>query len=278
MRRLSAWARLHALAALALVVAGSLVNSHQAALSVPDWPLSYGRILLPSWSGNTAWEQAHRLMAVLVLGIHVGLLGALRRARREGEAPAGLARLAYRTTVLLGVQILLGGAVVLTLNPPWLGAFHVLLAQLFAACAVLLARGVSGPSIPSLATRLLAALPWLLATQIALGAVSRHPPAGQEAFIATLLAHALLGLVLVGLTLGAGAGLRRRGEGRRGWTLIAVAVAQLVIGLAVFLVAPEPLSEEWPPPAGFPSLHAAHHLLAALLLGTAARTPRRRSG
>jgi heme A synthase len=46
--------------ALALLVAGSLVNSRQAALSVPDWPTSYGRLLLTSWPGNTAYEQIHR--------------------------------------------------------------------------------------------------------------------------------------------------------------------------------------------------------------------------
>jgi hypothetical protein len=276
MRRLAVWVRAHAVAALALVAAGSLVNSHQAALSVPDWPLSYGRLLLPVWSGNTAWEQTHRLTAALVVVIHIAVLLSLRRARREEGVAVRIRPFARLTTVLLVVQILLGGAVVLLLNPPWIGALHVVLAQLFAAASVVLARAVGGAPTGAPSSRLLTALPWLLVLQIALGAVSRHPPAGKGAFIATLLGHAVVGLVLVGLLIAAGVGRLRRGERRRGWALVGLAVGQLLVGLAVFFIAPEPLAETWPPPAGFPAFHAAHHLLAALLLGTVAKAPRLR--
>jgi heme A synthase len=260
-------------AALVLVVAGSLVNSRQAALSVPDWPLSYGRLLLTRWSGNTAWEQAHRLSAAIVIVLHVVLLVVLSR---HAAATGGRRRLARLATLLLSVQVLLGGAVVLALDPPWLGALHVVLAQLFAAAAVLLARAChagreGGPPAP--ASRLLAALPGLFCLQIVLGAVSRHPPAGQGVFIGTLVAHALLGLVLVGLSAGAGVGRLRQGETVRGVALLVLAVAQLGVGLALFVVAPEPLAETWPPPAGFALLHASHHVLAALLLGTALQVP-----
>lgn len=288
----SVWAAVHALAALGLVAAGSLVNSHQAALSVPDWPLSYGRLLLTSWSGNTVWEQAHRLSAAIVLFLHAALLGALRRHHRRrspepmagplGELPTrrgrpvgrGLRRLVGLSTALLVTQVLLGGAVVLALDPPWLAALHVLLAQLFAAAAVVLARACAGPPVvPAAPSRLLRALPWLLGLQIALGAVSRHPPAAERTFLVTMIAHSLLGLVLLGLVVAAGIGRLRRGEATRGAVLVILGLAQLGVGLAVFVVAPEPLTETWPPPRGFPALHAAHHLLAALLLGTAARMP-----
>ena len=49
-----------AICALLLVVAGALVTSQEAALSVPDWPLSYGR-LVPPLEGNIVYEFAHRV-------------------------------------------------------------------------------------------------------------------------------------------------------------------------------------------------------------------------
>ena len=40
-----------AMCTLLLVVAGGLVTSNDAGLSVPDWPLSYGK-LMPKMEGN----------------------------------------------------------------------------------------------------------------------------------------------------------------------------------------------------------------------------------
>ena len=37
------------------------------------------------------------------------------------------------------------------------------------------------------------------------------------------------------------------------------------VGGTVLIVAPEPLDESWPPPAGFPNAHAAHIVLAAFV-------------
>jgi heme A synthase len=245
------------------------VHSHQAALSVPDWPLSYGRVLLTRWTGNTAWEQVHRLAAAIVIVVHILLRLALRR---WGGISARIERWAVAASALLALQVLLGGVVVLSLNPPWVGALHVVLAQLFAALAIVLARACAEPvSPPRAASRWLALLPWLLGVQIALGAVSRHPPAGRGGFIASMLAHAVLGLILVGLAIGTGAGLWEAGERWRSMALLGLALGQLAVGLLVFFIAPEPLTETWPPPSGFAALHAAHHLLAALLLGTAAQ-------
>jgi len=45
-----------------LVIAGGLVTSNDAALSVPDWPLSYGR-LIPTLEGGIRYEFAHRALA-----------------------------------------------------------------------------------------------------------------------------------------------------------------------------------------------------------------------
>src|SRR5712692_11527245 len=45
-----------------LLIAGALVTSNQAALSVPDWPLSYGS-LTPPMVGGIRYEHSHRLIA-----------------------------------------------------------------------------------------------------------------------------------------------------------------------------------------------------------------------
>ncbi len=45
-----------------LLIAGALVTSNDAALSVPDWPLSYGS-LTPPMVGGIRFEHSHRLIA-----------------------------------------------------------------------------------------------------------------------------------------------------------------------------------------------------------------------
>ena len=60
-----------------LVIAGALVASNDAALSVPDWPLSWGR-LVPTWEGGIRYEFAHRVAAMLVGLLTVGLALAMR--------------------------------------------------------------------------------------------------------------------------------------------------------------------------------------------------------
>src|SRR5262249_59187786 len=65
-----------------LLMAGSLVTSHGAGLSVPDWPTSYGWNMFtfpPSmWVGNILFEHGHRLVAsgvgVLTIVLVVSLL------------------------------------------------------------------------------------------------------------------------------------------------------------------------------------------------------------
>src|SRR4051794_41863184 len=90
-----------------LILAGSLVTSHDAGLSVPDWPTSYGWNMFtfpPSmWVANILYEHGHRLIAssVGLLTIVMAVLvwvGEARRWRRgvggatlgSGVAPGGL--------------------------------------------------------------------------------------------------------------------------------------------------------------------------------------------
>jgi hypothetical protein len=146
-------------------------------------------------------------------------------------------------------------------------------------CLAILAAGASlGP------TAVAGAAPWprklltwalaLVVFQLVLGSLSRHPPAGQTAFIVGLLVHAANGLTLGILLPVAGVKLWRRRHAppirRLGGLLVALAIAQVGVGVWVFLISPEPLAETWPPPPGFPLGHALHVALAALIATTLA--------
>src|SRR5271157_2405081 len=52
---------------LLLIVAGALVTSNDAGLSVPDWPTSYGSIYkIPHMVGGIKYEHTHRMIAEFV--------------------------------------------------------------------------------------------------------------------------------------------------------------------------------------------------------------------
>ena len=267
-----------AVVALLLVAAGAMVNAAQAALSVPDWPLSYGRLLLTAWPGNVAYEQAHRWLAVLTL-----VLALLCVLQARAAAPVGglTARLPKYLLLLLGLQILLGGGVVLLLDPPWIGALHLVLGVAVAAgflanaAAPLWDAAARDAAPPAAASRLDKAsrrnrtLLVLIALQILLGAVSRHPVAGQTQFIVTMVVHFVGGLVLLSWVVVHGLQLWRAG-----WTalraagalLALLAVVQLAVGVWVLIVAPEPLAPPEPVEAAFVTAHLLHVVAATGLL------------
>ena len=272
MKALRILASLTTFSAFYLLVAGAHVNAHQAALSVPDWPLSYGQILASEWPGNVFYEQHHRATAATTLVLFIALFVALRR-RTDLATARGIANWAAGA---LAVQIVMGGMIVLTLNPPWLSAIHTLTAVvtvvLIAATGLALWEKASeseeaGDSTGRLRLHRRAGLGiGLLLLQVLLGSVSRHPPAGELVFITTLMAHLLVGvLLLIWLSLLALSALRQPPRSPlRSWggLLLAGLVLQLVVGGWVFVISPEPFDQSWPPPAGFPNAHAAHIVLA----------------
>src|SRR2546421_11534933 len=70
-------ALLTACATFPLIFMGGLVTSHQAGMSVPDWPNSYGynMFLFPPrlWIGGILYEHTHRLMGTVVGMLSIGL-------------------------------------------------------------------------------------------------------------------------------------------------------------------------------------------------------------
>jgi cytochrome c oxidase assembly protein subunit 15 len=107
-----------------LLTAGALVTSEDAALAVPDWPLSYGT-LNPPMVGGIAYEHSHRLLAA-ALGFFIIILAIAlwRKEERRWMKYLGLA--AVGTVVFQGV---LGGLTVLKLLHYWLPVMHACTAQ-----------------------------------------------------------------------------------------------------------------------------------------------------
>lgn len=54
--------------AFVLLVAGGLVTSNNAGLSVPDWPTSFGSLYkMPRMVGGVKFEHGHRMLADLLV-------------------------------------------------------------------------------------------------------------------------------------------------------------------------------------------------------------------
>jgi cytochrome c oxidase assembly protein subunit 15 len=115
-----------------LFIAGALVTSNNAALSVPDWPKSFGTWFpsLRQLAGGAFFEHSHRVIAgalgvfTLVLAVLIWVKDNRRWLRWFGViAVAGVA-----------VQAVLGGEVVRQLLQYWLPVLHACFAQIvFAA-------------------------------------------------------------------------------------------------------------------------------------------------
>ena len=112
-----------------LVIAGALVASNDAALSVPDWPLSWGR-LVPTLEGGIRYEFAHRVAAMLVGLLTVGLALVMRT------------RLAWAAVAVVLAQAALGGIAVKFVIPAWSTIAHASLGQLFFAIIVAICVGL----------------------------------------------------------------------------------------------------------------------------------------
>jgi protoheme IX farnesyltransferase len=181
-------ARLVVAAVFLLLIAGALVTSTDSGLAVPDWPLSYGR-LMPPMVGGILYEHGHRIVAALVsffVGLQAGVL-------LWGERRAAVRRLGVAAFAAILMQALLGGLTVLLLLPPAVSSAHAGLAQIvFALTAAIawmtsrawtsgaLAEGVSAPDARALhrAFRLASLAALATYVQILLGAVVRHTGAG----------------------------------------------------------------------------------------------------
>src|SRR5580658_9994725 len=96
-----------------LLMAGALVTSNDAADSVPDWPLAYGKII-PPLVGGIRYEFTHRVVAGIVAVLTVILAIWLTRTEKRPK----IRQLAWTAVALVIAQALLGAARVLLGHPP----------------------------------------------------------------------------------------------------------------------------------------------------------------
>jgi cytochrome c oxidase assembly protein subunit 15 len=121
-----------------LLIAGALVTSNEAALSVPDWPLSYGTVT-PPMVGGIRYEHTHRVVAAFVGLLTLGLAWLLWRK----EPRRWVRNLGYAAVGAVIAQGVLGGLTVLLLLHYGMPVAHACLAQIFFGVVVTLAMVTS---------------------------------------------------------------------------------------------------------------------------------------
>ena len=177
------FAMLLAGATFVLIFVGGLVKSTGSELSVPDWPLAFGK-LIPSLKGGVLFEYSHRVVAGIVSMLTLALMvwAILREPRRWVRT------LAIVAFALVITQAVLGGITVLFLIPLPIAMAHTATANAFFCVVVALAIFTSPWFIETtpheeqgsgIAVATLAAITTgIVYVQILVGALMRHLSAG----------------------------------------------------------------------------------------------------
>jgi cytochrome c oxidase assembly protein subunit 15 len=258
-----------------LIIAGAMVTSTAAGLSVPDWPTSFGSLYrIPPMVGGVKFEHGHRMVAELAGLLTIILAVWTQRVdRRRWMRVLGWAALG---TVI--AQGLLGGLTVLFYLPPAVSTAHATLGQTYFCIMVSIAllTGKNGvvapkpvidskerPRLTTLAVLTVSAV-WL---QLIMGAAFRH--SGIR-----LLPH-LIGAVVVFIMVNwlAITTLRRHGStpalARPAGALLVLLGVQIALGVASYVTrviwnasAPAPLES-------MVGATVAHVACGALVLVTA---------
>jgi len=263
-----------ACATFVLLIAGALVTSNDAGLSIPDWPTSFGSFRVPPLHGGIRYEWSHRAIAgsIVVLTISIALWTWFAE-RRRWMRWLGVAALG---TVL--TQAILGGLTVLLFQPPWVSSAHAAVGQTFFCIAVVIAiftgrRWVEEvPRIeidtrrPSLIMLSLLSI-FVLYVQLILGAMFRHH---GMSWWPHLLNAPLVAVVLTWTAVRALSKFARIEAVRRpAILLLGLLITQLCLGFLAFMT-----RVTWGHDAVQPELPmvistVAHVAVGALLLATA---------
>jgi heme a synthase len=257
-----------------LIIAGALVTSNDAGLSVPDWPTSFGSwYKIPKLVGGVKFEHTHRMIAqgAGLLTIILVIWTARTEKRRWLR---GLAYAALGTVIAQGI---LGGITVLYYLPPAVSSAHAALAQTFFCIAVLIAIFTGKQWIeeqprvefdqrhPSLFTLTLLSV-FVLYVQLLLGAMFRHHGLSWWPHVlnAVVVSFVLAWTAVRALSLYSHIEAVRRPA----ILMLSLMIAQLCLGFAAFLT-----RVEWGKDAVQPELPmvlstVAHVAVGALLLAT----------
>ena len=259
-----------------LIIAGALVTSNDAGLSVPDWPTSFGSLYkIPHLVGGVKFEHTHRMIAQFV-----GFLSILLAVWTWRADPRRWMK--YLGASALGLVIaqgMLGGLTVLFYLPPAISSAHAALAQTF-FCAVVLIAVLTGrnwveetPHIendelhPTLFTLSLLSI-LVLYVQLILGAMFRHHGLSWWPHV---LNAGIVAIVLAWTSIRALSRFSAMDSIRRpAITMLALMIAQLCLGFVAFLT-----RVAWGHDAVQPELPmvvstVAHVAVGALLLATTA--------
>jgi cytochrome c oxidase assembly protein subunit 15 len=267
-------------ATFVLLLAGALVTSNDAGLSVPDWPTSFGHLLkMPRMAGGVQFEHGHRMLAEFIGLLTIILAVWTWRVERRGWMRL-LAVGALLTVILQGV---LGGMTVLLFLPVSVSTAHAVLGQTFFCLAVAIAlfsgRGWAGADpTPVLGRRRpgLPTLAWLtvlaLYLQLILGAMFRHHRVVTDrSDLDWVLPHMATAIAVSVLLLWTTAWVLSRFAAitplrRPAIAAVVLLIVQLVLGagslVTVWRTTPEPL-----PPMIWTT--AAHLCVGAMLLASA---------
>jgi cytochrome c oxidase assembly protein subunit 15 len=129
------YAALVACATFLLIIAGALVTSNDAGLSVPDWPTSFGTFRMPRMVGGVKFEHGHRMIAGTVAILTILLAIWLWRS----EPRAWVRKLGVVAVLAIIAQAVLGGITVLFFLPVAISVSHACLGQLFFCITISLA-------------------------------------------------------------------------------------------------------------------------------------------
>jgi heme a synthase len=254
-----------------LIIAGALVTSNDAGLSVPDWPTSFGSFRMPRMVGGVMFEHGHRMIAgtVGILTIILALAIWLKDSRRWVKWVAGAAVLAVLA------QALLGGITVLFYLPVVISTSHATLAQIFFCLTASLAFFTRAdwrwdePKLEDASTaslrHLTAATTGVILVQLVLGAAYRHSGIGIEphvvgAGVVTMFVAYVVTRIMTRFS-------QRPALLRPALLLGALLLLQVFLGIGSYVVkmadrnAPQPL----PPVVNMTTAHVA---LGALVLVT----------
>jgi heme a synthase len=257
-----------------LIIAGALVTSNDAGLSVPDWPTSFGSLYkIPRLVGGVRFEHTHRMIAQ-----GAGLLTIILVVWTwRTEKRRWLRNLAYAALGTVIAQGILGGITVLFYLPPAVSSAHAALAQTFFCLAVMITMFTGRHWIeeqphvefdqrrPSLFTLTLLSI-FVLYVQLTLGAMFRHhglswwPHVLNAVVVSFVLAWTAVRALSVYSHIEA---VRRPAI-----LMLSLMIAQLCLGFAAFLT-----RVEWGKDAVQPELPmvlstVAHVAVGALLLAT----------
>jgi cytochrome c oxidase assembly protein subunit 15 len=253
-----------------LLVAGALVTSNDAADSVPDWPLAYGRII-PPLIGGIRYEYAHRVVAALVAILTVVLAVWISLSKLRGSAR----RWAWIAFALVVAQALLGAARVRLGHAAVIATIHATVAQIFFITLVSLTMFTSdwwqrdlpllddtgSPKLRSLSVWLTA----VILVQLVLGAGFRH---GAFGILPHLIGFLVVTFMVIWTARIANKRFGQIGDIRR-WvvTLHATFGTQVILGfLAYWAVSQARLATQ--PVLLYTIIEVAHVVMGALVLAS----------